>query len=159
MKMLLTGYLYGISSERKFEEDDFEKTRIKNHTDPDYDYIHQNRQKRPGYITETTVDTDCFICREGEYLNFQKFIYKNQLRIIIGYIAFQRNGANNALISQYAQLIWELCESIQVHVIQQKEIQYLMIKSRESWSLSTGLSQSLYFFYPASFLELNETVK
>lgn len=76
---------------------------------------YQNNAMKKGFCYEE--ETDRFVCRQGEYLAFQKLIYKSQHRTIIVYIAVQRNNVKTALIFHLVPQISVQSGSMQVLII------------------------------------------
>ena len=60
---------------------------------------YQNNAMKKGFYYEE--ETDCFVCGQGEYLAFQKLIYKKSTQNYYRfYIAIQKSNAKTALIFQ-----------------------------------------------------------
>ena len=62
-------------------------------------------------------ETDRFVCRQGEYLAFQKLIFKKSTENYYRYIAVQKNNVKTARIFQLVPQISVQSESMRVLII------------------------------------------
>ena len=76
---------------------------------------YQNNAMKKGFCYEE--ETDRFVCRQGEYLAFQKLIYKKSTQNYYRYIAVQRNNVKTALIFHLVPQISVQPGSMQVLII------------------------------------------
>lgn len=74
---------------------------------------YQNNAMKKGF--QYDEEKDCFICMNGNQLEFKKLIYKKSSQNYYRLYSRSRKNVKNVLVFRLAQRIWELSGLIPVH--------------------------------------------